>query len=206
MYLFVDSSFVLTHSMNAYIDTLKTLSTSNDLTIVSDKKRELAAAVFITKTMRAIIDEIEKPFNKRFEKKVDNLFDDIFEKMDKYFQSNKKFVKVVKEFEKTTNKCIREKNKNFKKEEKEKEKECKQTTTKVKVSVSSNTQTKKDKLNKKIEICLAKLKDLGYFTCSESDCSCQEISASSDSEDLGSSTYSESDSDFSSSESETETK
>ena len=203
MYLFVDSSFVLTHSMNAYIDTLKTLSTSNDLTIVSDKKRELAAAVFITKTMRAIIDEIEKPFNKRFEKKVDNLFDDMFEKMDKYFQSNKKFVKVVKEFEKTTNKCIREKNKNFKKEEKEKEKECKQTT-KVKVSVSSNTQTKKDKLNKKIEICLAKLKDLGYFTCSESDCSCQEISASdsSDSEDLGSST----DSDFSSSESETETK
>ena len=202
MYLFVDSSFVLTRSMNAYIDTLKTLSTSNDLTIVSDKKRELAAAVFITKTMRAIIDEIEKPFNKRFEKKVDNLFDDMFEKMDKYFQSNKKFVKVVKEFEKTTNKCIREKNKNFKKEEKEKE--CKQTTTKVKVSVSSNTQTKKDKLNKKIEICLAKLKDLGYFTCSESDCSCQEISASdsSDSEDLGSST----DSDFSSSESETETK
>jgi hypothetical protein len=229
--------------MNAYIQTLKTIASNKDLTTDSDKKRVQLAIKFIIDTMNEIIICIkESSYDKKFEKKIDNLLDDMFEKMEKYFDDNKTIKKLVNEFDKTVSKCLKEKKKNAKcpmcKDCLGNKKNlscghlvhvscvvkagcdcCPVCKTKVKLSVTNQTKCEKVKkskvdlvkkekeLTKEVDAQVKRLKELGYFTCSESDCSCQEIReccsesdcdcSSSDSEDPRSSTSSESLSDSS---------
>jgi hypothetical protein len=199
--------------MSAFIDTLKTISSNKDLAVDSDKKRDQAAIDFIKKTMRAIIDCMKETFDKKLEKKVENLCDDMYSKMEKYFKDNKKISKLVNEFEKTVSKCLKDKKKNAKccvcKDCLSSQRNplscgclvhvscvvktgsscCPVCKVKVKLSAtnakkceqankSKSKKQKEEKLNKEIDAHMAKLQELGYFTCSDSDCSCNDFDSS----------------------------